>query len=101
MLDIRLFLTGHGGTVHGQGLPDEIFRRQRALAYLAGAWRFRRGENFVFANSKEKATLIAQLLTNLGCRNVSLETTFGAIPSANTVRFAPTDEVHECLAKAF
>jgi hypothetical protein len=101
-LDIRLFMTGRGGAIRGEGLPDEIFRRRRALAYVAGAWsQYRRGENFVFANAKEKATLIAQLLTDLGCHRVSLETTFGYIPATNTVRFAPTNEVREWLAKTF
>jgi hypothetical protein len=99
-LRIDLFMTGRGGAVRGGGLPDEIFHRHRALAYLAGAWtRYRHGDDFMFANSKEKATLIAQLLTNLGCHRVSLESTFGYIPGSNTVRFVPNDELREWLGR--
>jgi hypothetical protein len=101
-LRMDLFMTGRGGTVRGEGLPDEIFHRRRALAYLAGAWtRYRRGEDFVFANSKDKATLVAQLLTSLGCHRVSLESTFGYVPGSNTVRFVPTGEVREWLGRSW
>jgi hypothetical protein len=77
-------------------------RRRRALAYLAGAWaRFRHGPDFMFANAREKATLVAQLLTDLGCRRVRLESTFGLIPQGNAVHFQPTNEVKQWLEKAW
>ena len=79
---------------------DEAFFRRRALAYLAGAWaRYGRDNAFVFANAHEKATLVAGLLMNLGCRHVRIESTAGTIPQANRVRFEPTEEVMEWLRK--
>lgn len=95
-LGSALFMKSGHGIGRGNGLPDEIFHRRRALAYVAGAWtRSRRGKDFGFANAKEKATLVAQLLTDLGCRGVSLESTFGYIPQSNVVHFTPTDDVRE------
>jgi hypothetical protein len=98
----HLFLrTGHG-TGRGNGLPDEVFYRRRALAYVAGAWtRYGRDADFAFANAHDKATLIAQLLVDLGCRDVRLETTFGFIPQSNRVHFLPTAEVKEWLEKVW
>lgn len=101
-LKIDLFMKSGHGISRGNGLPDEVFYRRRALAYVAGAWtRYHQGENLVFANAKDKATLIAQLLTSLGCSRVSLESTFGYIPATNTVRFSPTDEVRQWLVRQF
>lgn len=93
--------SGRGVSI-GNGLPDEVFRRRRALAYLAGAWvRYGRGSDFVLANAQDKAKLIAQLLTNLGCREVRLESTFGFIPQTNAVHFQPTEEVTQWLQKVW
>lgn len=73
---------------------------ERALSYIAGAWaRYGRGDAFVFANSHEKATRIAQLLTMLGCRDVRLESNFGYIPQTNILRFTPTAELREWISK--
>lgn len=55
----------------------------------------------MFANGKEKADLIAQLLVALGCHAVRVESTFGLIPQANIVHFIPTDEVNEWLRKSW
>jgi hypothetical protein len=71
-------------------------QRDRVLPYLAGAWaRHGRRDAYVFANSHEKATRIAQLLTMIGCGDVKLESNFGFIPQTNTLRFTPTAEVTE------
>jgi len=83
----------------GSGSTDEANRR-RALAYLAGAWaRYRRDGDFVFANAHDKAALVAALLTDLGCRNLRIESTIGFIPQTNRVRFEATDEVMAWLRK--
>jgi hypothetical protein len=97
-----LFLRDGHGAGRGNGLSDEALHRRRALAYLAGAWtRYGSGDQFLFANSHEKATLIAQLLTGLGCHDVRfVEVTLGA-PHTNWVRFEPTEEVKEWLARAW
>jgi hypothetical protein len=85
---------------HGAGDQRGAVDRDRALPYLAGAWaRHGRGGAFVFANSHEKATRIAQLLTMLGCRDVKLESNFGFIPQTNTLRFTPTGEVTEQVVR--
>lgn len=77
-----------------------VNHRRRALAYIAGAWiRYGQEGTFQFANSLDKATLIAHLLTDVGCLPVSLETIFGYIPSTNILRFTPTTELRESLAK--
>ena len=83
-------------------MPDEVFRRRRALAYVAGAWvRSGMGPDFAFANSYDKAALIARLLVDLGCRRVSVETMFGGAPQVNHVHFQPTEEVREWLARTW
>jgi hypothetical protein len=80
---------------------DELLSRRRALAYITGAWlRYGRGSDLVFANAHDKAMLIAQLLTMLGCRNVRLESTFGQIPQTNTVRFDPSEELSSRIENA-
>jgi hypothetical protein len=85
-----------------KGLSDQAFFRRRALAYLAGAWaRYGRGNDFVFANAHDKATLVEGLLSDLGCSRISLESTYGTAPQANIVRFQPTDEVTEWLRKTW
>lgn len=101
-LEMGLFMhSGHGAGTE-RGWPDEVFYRRRALAYVSGAWRRHgRGGDFVFANSKEKANLVAQLLVALGCHGVRLESDFGLIPQTNVVHFAPTDEVNAWLHKSW
>ena len=99
LLGTGLFGRGNGGVVTENGLSDEAFQR-RALAYLAGAWaRYGDGNDFVFANAHDKATLISGLLRSLGCRNIRIESTVGTIPQANYVHFEPTGEVMEWLRK--
>lgn len=101
-LEMQLFMrSGHGSTTE-HGWPEEVFYRRRALAYLAGAWsRYGREGDFVFANAKDKANLVAQLLMALGCHGVRVESTFGLIPQTNTVHFIATDEVREWLQKTW
>jgi len=100
-LSLDLFVQG-SHSVTGGRLSAETFLRRRALAYVSGAWaRFGRGEEFVFANAQEKATLIATLLTNLGCRGVRVESTVGLIPQGNVVQFEPTREVAEWIRKSW
>jgi hypothetical protein len=95
-----LFARGSGRVVSKNGLSDEAYFRRRALAYLAGAWaRYGRGGDFVFANAREKATLVSGLLLNLGCNNIRIEATVGTIPQANFVHFEPTGEVMEWIRK--
>lgn len=55
----------------------------------------------VFANAQDKAKLIGQLLTYLGCQDVRLESTFGLIPQTNVVHFQPTEEVTQWLQKTW
>ena len=94
----ELFGPGRSG-INGRGLSDKTARR-RALAYVAGAWaRYGRGAEFVFANARDKVTLVADLLTNLGCHDVRIESSSGTIPQANRIRFEPTEEVKEWLRK--
>jgi hypothetical protein len=108
-LSSELFMRGTGvvvmggtGVVTERGLSDEAFFRRRALAYISGVWsRFGRGADFVFANAHDKATLVAGLLLNLGCRDIRIESTVGLIPQANIVHFQPTEEVTEWLRKAW
>jgi hypothetical protein len=97
-----LFMRAGHGSSRGNGLPDEVFHRRRALAYLAGAWcRYGRGNEFIFANSSDKAELIAQLLDDVGCRDVRREYNFGYIPRTNWVRFQPTDELKAWLDRSW
>ncbi len=82
----------------GGGPAGDVIDRRRVLPYLAGAWaRYGRGTDFVFANARDKANLIANLLTMLGCRDVRLESNFGFIPQTNILRFTPTGEVAHWL----
>jgi hypothetical protein len=95
-LEFTLFVRA-GGASAGSTID-----RDRALPYLAGAWaRHGRGDAFVFANSHEKATRIAQLLTMIGCRDVKLESNFGFIPQTNTLRFTATDEIQRSLEQSW
>jgi hypothetical protein len=86
----------------GSSGESSTIDRDRALPYLAGAWaRHGRGDAFVFANSHEKATRIAHLLTRIGCRDVKLESNFGFIPQTNTLRFTATDELQRSLERSW
>lgn len=51
-----------------------------------------------FANSGHKAYYVGMLLDELGCDEVTMETTIGRIPATNIVRFKPTDEIRKALA---
>jgi hypothetical protein len=100
-LGLHLFLRSDRNLERGVDLPDEVFHRRRALAYVAGAWtRYGHGADFVFANAQDKARLVAQLLTSLGCRAVRIESTFGVIPQTNVVKFEPTGELREWLQRS-
>ena len=83
------------------GSRYERVDRRRALAYLAGAWRrYGREGRFGFANAPHKAEGIAQVLVALGCTDVSVEYTVGAIPGHWRVTFTPTEEVARRLSAA-
>lgn len=100
LLGAGLFARSGRGVVTDAGLSDEASFRRRALAYLAGAWaRYGRGNDFVFASARDKATLVSGLLMNLGCHDIRIESTVGTIPQANYVHFEPTEEVMEWLQK--
>jgi hypothetical protein len=80
------------------GLSDNVLYRRRALAYVSGAWRrYQRGADFVFANAQQKAALVSNLLSDLGARHVTVESTIGFIPQTNTVHFTPTPLIAEWL----
>lgn len=69
------------------------------LAYLAGAY-FRYGVDghFEFANSGEKMKLIARVLEDVGCRDVTMKSREG-LPYQNEVFFQPTDEVSRAFER--
>jgi hypothetical protein len=95
----HLFVHGSGSFTE-QGLDDRAFFRRRALAYLGGAWaRYGHGADFVFHGAVSKANLTAELLTDLGCHDVRVESTVGVVPGAITVHFQPTSEVTQWLRK--
>jgi hypothetical protein len=102
-LGMELFRRGgRAEWTFGVGRTDSNFYRRRALAYLSGAWaRYGRDGDFVFANSQEKARLIASLLSDLGCQRVRLESNVGFIPQTNWVHFEPTDEVKAWFGKTW
>jgi hypothetical protein len=84
------------------GVSDNVLYRRRALAYLSGAWRrYQHGADLVFANSQQKATLISNLLSDLGARHVTVEPTVGLIPQTNIVHFTPTPLIAEWLGQAW
>jgi hypothetical protein len=100
VLNDRLFYTGSGGTYGRDGLSDSAFYRTRALAYLSGAWtRYGEDQSFHFANADDKAKRIAQLLVDLGARNIRLESTYGLIPRTNWVHFEPTQQLLDWLQR--
>lgn len=103
-LNHELFYRGGGGGLASDGgLSETYFDRRRALAYLAGAWaRHGDGRDFVFSSfSAVRAEFVASLLNNLGCRDIRIEHTVGAIPGATYVHFGPTDQVQMWLRKAW
>jgi hypothetical protein len=74
--------------------------RECKLAYLSGAYtRYGVDDSFWFANSQRKAALVAELLRDLGCRNVRIESSEGLIPQSNRVIFEPSPEVAEWLGR--
>jgi hypothetical protein len=87
VLSSSLFVRG-GRYDAGLGLP-----------FISGAYA-RFGENgaFRFPGRPVKAQIIAELLANLHCRDVRIESTVGLIPGATYVRFEPTPEVSAALA---
>jgi hypothetical protein len=84
------------------GISDNVLYRRRALAYVSGAWRrYQRGADLVFANSQQKAALISNLLSDLGARHVTVESTVGVIPQTNMVHFTPTPLIAQWLAQTW
>jgi hypothetical protein len=74
--------------------------RECKLAYLSGAYaRYGAGDSFRFANSQRKAVLIADLLRDLGCTSVDIESSEGAIPQTNRVLFDPSPAVEEWFSR--
>ena len=49
---------------------------------------------------EEQAQLVADLLTQLGCADVWLESSDGTLPQTNRVRFTPTAEIVERVLKS-
>jgi hypothetical protein len=97
-LGLQVFATNGTNTALPGSLSDQAVHRNRALAYVAGAWaRYGRGSEFVFANAAGKVKLVAELLSYLGCQNVRLESDMGFIPQTNVLKFEPTAEVRERL----
>jgi hypothetical protein len=92
--EVRMDLAG--------GISDNVLYRRRALAYISGAWRRnQRGADLVFANSQKKATLVSELLNDLGARHVTVESTVGFIPQANMVHFTPSPLIAEWLGQTW
>jgi hypothetical protein len=84
------------------GISDNVLYRRRALAYVSGAWRrYQRGADLVFANSQKKAALIADLLHDLGARDVTVESTVGFIPQTNMVHFTPSPLIAEWFGQTW
>lgn len=80
-------------------IRKDIFNKSRTskLAYLAGAYcRYGDGEYFVFANAHHKVILIIDLLNDLGCLSITLETS-PTIPRIHKIHFQPTEEIKEWL----
>lgn len=97
-LSIDLFLRGPEPIDNERALPDSVFYRQRAVAYVAGAWaRYRYGPEFRFANSQAKVQLLARLLTYLGCLNVRVQSDSGLIPQTHWIAFEPPEEIKRRL----
>ena len=73
-------------------------RRDLKLAYLSGAYaRYGRGNAIGFANAHHKAIVLADLLRDLGCGDVRVESTVGYAPQTNVVYFSPSGEVRRFL----
>ncbi len=101
-LNVALFYKSGPAMSGADGLPESVFYRTRALAYLSGAWnRSNDGASFAFANSAEKADRIGRLLVDLGARDVRLESTFGYVPRTNWVHFVPTQQLLDWLQRAW
>jgi hypothetical protein len=87
----------------GRGvLRSDLFSghgRDARLAYLAGAY-FRYGVEgrYKFANSAKKMTLIAALLTEVGCEGVETRSRWG-LPANNEVFFETTEELAAAFAR--
>jgi hypothetical protein len=82
-------------------IRKDIFKNSqtRKLAYLAGAYcRYGSGNSFVFANADHKVILIIDLLNDLGCLSVTLET-LPTIPRIHKIYFQPTEMVREWLTR--
>ena len=70
------------------------------LAYLRGAYRrYGSGQTFTFANARHKATLIAELLIELGCNDVVLDSSKDSIAQTNIVRYVPSEEVRDAILR--
>lgn len=82
-------------------IRKDIFKNSqtRKLAYLAGAYcRYGSGDSFVFANADHKVILIIDLLNDLGCLSITLETS-PTIPRIHKIHFQPTEEIREWLTR--
>ena len=76
---------------HARALIDEA-RQQQKLAYITGVYqRFGRNNEIVFANARHKALRLVELLSQVGCGNVSLQSRTEGAPQANILRFAPCE----------
>lgn len=67
--------------------------RESKLAYLKGAYlRYGYGDSLTLFNAKHKVDLIIDLLKEVGCTNVSLNSE-NTIPVTYKIGFHPTDEI--------
>jgi len=67
---------------------DEV-ERQVKLAYISGAYcRYGRAHAIGFANAAHKATVLAGLLRDVGCKDVQVTSITDRIPNTNIVTFS-------------
>ena len=101
-IDVSQFLAGNYETPSRPSAPElittKIFEnagRDEKLSFLAGAYA-RHGErnSFFFVNSDRKLKMIADLLREFGCRNVTQSVVQpGMLPLTNKITFEPSAEV--------
>ena len=63
--------------------------RQMKLAYISGAYcRYGRANAIGFANAKHKASVLAGLLREVGCKDVQLTSITDRVPNTNIITFS-------------
>ena len=84
---------------HISGKAFEQRGATEKLAYLAGAYaRHGHGNTFRLANARHKAEVVADLLRELGCLEVTLSLTNpGYVPAIHEVAFEPSEDLGRWL----